>query len=64
MKTLSIVSLLALSIVRLFGQGFVEKNVTVGDTSFGIPVPASYVAIEKDAELLDAISETIHSYKK
>ena len=50
MKTISIISVLALSIVRLFGQGFVEKNVTVGDTSFGMPVPASYVAIEKDAE--------------
>ena len=50
MKTISIISVLALSIVRLFGQGFVENNVTVGDTSFGIPVPASYVAIEKDAE--------------
>lgn len=50
MKTVSIISTLALSITRLFGQGFVEKNVTVGDTSFGMPVPASYVAIEKDTE--------------
>ena len=50
MKTISIISLLALSIVRVCGQGFVEKNVTVGDTSFGLPVPASYVAIERDTE--------------
>lgn len=50
MRTISVISVLALSIVRLLGQGFVEMNVTVGDTSFGMPVPASYVAIEKDAE--------------
>ncbi len=50
MKAISIISILTLSIVRLSGQGFVEKTVTVGDTSFGLPVPAGLTAIEKDTE--------------
>lgn len=58
MKTISIISVLALSIVRLFGQGFVEKNVIVGDTSFGMPVPASYVAIERDTEWAKAFFQS------
>ena len=58
MKTLTIISILALSIVRLFGQGFVEKNVIVGDTSFGMPVPASYVAIERDTEWAKAFFQS------
>ena len=58
MKTLTIISLLALSIARVCGQGFIEKKVTVGDTSFGMPVPASYVAIEKDAEWAKAFFQS------
>jgi len=58
MKTLTIISLLALSIVRVCGQGFVEKNVTVGDTSFGLPVPSSYVAIERDTEWAKAFFQS------
>ncbi len=50
MKPISIIAVLSLSIAGLFGQGFAEKTVAVGGTSFGLPVPARYVAIEKDAE--------------
>jgi TPR repeat protein len=50
MKKSLIIALLVLSFSPLFGQSFVAKDVKVGDSTFKLPVPARYVAIEKDTE--------------
>jgi hypothetical protein len=50
MKKSLIFALLALSLAPLFGQSFVDKDVKVGESTFKLPVPARYVAIEKEAE--------------
>ena len=50
MKFFPVALLLSIGIVRLLGQGFVDKNVKVGDTSFALPIPASYVVIDRETE--------------
>lgn len=50
-------NILRLSLVfatSLHAQEFVEQRVTVGDSSFNLPVPSKYVAIDKKADWAQA----------